>query len=352
MRIAIGMLLGLKRATGGGGGGPDITAPTFVSAALNTAGTSLALTFSETLDNGSIPANAQITVAGACRAPTVTGIGISGSVVTCTLSAPVLQGETVTFSYVVPVTGKIRDAAFNAAAAIASGAITNGSTVAFTPQNILGVTSGNYRADLGNVTIATGVSQWTDLSGNGRHYTQAGTTQQPLHTASDATLNNNPTITFDNTNDQMTSTYAPDLSAAPVFRWAIMKVITWTSGRSLLGGAGTTPPRVSMSGTTPNLQALAASSIGNNAGAVLGTWQRWRTQWHGTAGQASFRIGATAVTGASSGVGVRTTTTLGSGLSGANFAIAEEIYCDYVPTAAQIAALDTYGAARYPAAGF
>lgn len=63
---------------------------------------------------------------------------------------------------------------------------------------------GWWRADAGNVTIATGVSQWNDTSGNARHLTQATGSAQPAHTSSLAGMNNQPAVTFDGSNDQLT----------------------------------------------------------------------------------------------------------------------------------------------------
>lgn len=63
---------------------------------------------------------------------------------------------------------------------------------------------GWWRADAGNITIATGVSQWSDTSGNSRHLTQATGGAQPAYTASLAAMNNQPAVTFDGVNDQLT----------------------------------------------------------------------------------------------------------------------------------------------------
>lgn len=56
-------------------------------------------------------------------------------------------------------------------------------------------------ADLSTITIATGVSEWRDKSGNGRHFTQATGTNQPSY--SDTGFLGRPGITFDGSNDNL-----------------------------------------------------------------------------------------------------------------------------------------------------
>ena len=56
-------------------------------------------------------------------------------------------------------------------------------------------------ADLSTITIATGVSEWRDKSGNGRHFTQATGANQPSY--SDTGFLGRPGITFDGSNDNL-----------------------------------------------------------------------------------------------------------------------------------------------------
>lgn len=56
-------------------------------------------------------------------------------------------------------------------------------------------------ADLSTITIATGVSEWRDKSGNNRHFTQATGTNQPSY--SDTGFLGLPGITFDGVNDNL-----------------------------------------------------------------------------------------------------------------------------------------------------
>lgn len=52
--------------------------------------------------------------------------------------------------------------------------------------------------DVSTITIATGVSEWRDKSGNGRHFTQATTSKQPTYNATG--FNGRPTLVFDGSN--------------------------------------------------------------------------------------------------------------------------------------------------------
>jgi hypothetical protein len=55
--------------------------------------------------------------------------------------------------------------------------------------------------DSSTITIATGVSQWNDKSGNGRNATQATGVNQPLLISNE--LNGKPVVRFDGTNDSL-----------------------------------------------------------------------------------------------------------------------------------------------------
>lgn len=63
---------------------------------------------------------------------------------------------------------------------------------------------GWWRAD--EVTIVTGVSSWTDLSGNSNDLTQATTTKQPTW-AADSGPNSTPAISFDGVDDFLRATF-------------------------------------------------------------------------------------------------------------------------------------------------
>lgn len=74
----------------------------------------------------------------------------------------------------------------------------------FNPKSISGLEAW-YAADVASsITIETGVKQWNDLSGKGRHLVQNTTNNQPAHNS--VTLNGKPAVTFDGTNDSLRAT--------------------------------------------------------------------------------------------------------------------------------------------------
>ncbi len=103
----------------------DGVRPTLSSAAVS--GTALTLTYSETLDTGSVPAGSNFTVkvAGSAAAlATSSPVAVSGRAVTVTLASAVTAGQAVTASYT-KGTSPIRDAAGNDAANLTDKAVTN-----------------------------------------------------------------------------------------------------------------------------------------------------------------------------------------------------------------------------------
>lgn len=69
-------------------------------------------------------------------------------------------------------------------------------SVNFTPRSINGLTLWLDASDLSTITIATGVSQWSDKSGQGRHAVQATGGNQPTSGAN--TINGRNVIKFGN----------------------------------------------------------------------------------------------------------------------------------------------------------
>jgi hypothetical protein len=106
-------------------------------------------------------------------------------------------------------------------------------------------------ADLSTITIATGVSEWRDKSGNGRHMTAPGT--QPALAAN--SLNGLNTIAFDNRTTTQTLTNAYSYSGTDITLVSL--------AYSLRGSARTIYPRLwSMNATGQN-------DFGNTTGLLL-----------------------------------------------------------------------------------
>ena len=101
----------------------DGVRPAFVSAAVD--GSSLTLTYGEALDEGSRPASGDFTVQVDGSGRSVSGVSVSGRVVTLTLNPLVEHGDTgIRVSYT-PDTNPIRDAVGNDARGLSSQSVTN-----------------------------------------------------------------------------------------------------------------------------------------------------------------------------------------------------------------------------------
>ena len=101
---------------------PDLTPPRLTGAAVN--GSTLVLTYDETLDGASIPARGDFVVTAAGSTTGVDGVHVRGSAVTLTLATAVQAGQTVTLDYT-PGANPTQDMAGNDAAALSGQHVTN-----------------------------------------------------------------------------------------------------------------------------------------------------------------------------------------------------------------------------------
>lgn len=144
----------------------------------------------------------------------------------------------------------------------------------WSPLTIAGLTIW-LRADA--VTLGTGseVAQMNDLSGFGRHFTQATTTKRPLLIASDARFNGQPTVDFDGVDDYMSgSTMAAAFSAIAGIHYGVVFRADAITGNGAItspfanncvcGGAG------GFTGTALR-NTLVAYCYGNGAGVYYAT---------------------------------------------------------------------------------
>ena len=144
----------------------DRVRPELAAAAVD--GETLTLTWSEALDEGSMPAaNAfAVSVAGVARG--VTEVAVAGSAVTLTLAAAVTADDVVTVGYTVPAAPaapRIEDTAGNDAAAFSGEAATNNTAAPVnTPPTGLPTISGAARV---GETLTASVSEIADEDGLG-----------------------------------------------------------------------------------------------------------------------------------------------------------------------------------------
>lgn len=89
------------------------------------------------------------------------------------------------------------------------------------PTDAGNVLWGDWRSDLG-IAVATGVSGWTDVSGNNRVYAQASGPSQPAYVASSASFKSMPALDFDGSNDILAC--SSNVSAGPVSFAAVVRM--------------------------------------------------------------------------------------------------------------------------------
>ena len=102
--------------------GMDVRPPRLTRATVN--GSTLVLSYDETLDGVSVPSAGDFVVTAAGSTTGVNGVSVGGSAVTLTLAAPVQANQTVTLDYT-PGANPTQDMAGNDAAALSGQAVTN-----------------------------------------------------------------------------------------------------------------------------------------------------------------------------------------------------------------------------------
>ena len=225
----------------------DEVAPVLTGAAVN--GSTLTITFSEALNQGSAPPAGAFAVTVARTARTVAEVALSGNAVTLTLGSAVASGETVTVGYTAPTgadAALLKDAAGNAAAGFTSEAVTNGTPAQNTTPTGLPVITGPPRvgevltASTDGITDADGLDnvafayQW--LANDGTQDTEiegaTGATHEVAPTEVGKTLKVRVTFTDGGgTQETLTSAATEAVEALPVEVSIAAAVTPVTEGR-------------------------------------------------------------------------------------------------------------------------
>lgn len=205
------------------------------------------------------------------------------------------------------------------------------------------------RADLG-LTIGASFD-WQDQGPGNKDYTNATAANGPSLTATDATLSNLPTLTFNGTSQGCTSPLQlPAPGTSPTFLWMIVKQNAWVSNENLVSGDG--GPVIRQSNSSPNIRQFNTNLTTENPGAPLSLWRRVAC-WFSNSAADYLRAGSTNRTGVNAGNSADASAArhIGRNAGGTTFtsmSIAEIVYAD----ADYLAALDAYGTARYGAGLF
>lgn len=214
-----------------------------------------------------------------------------------------------------------------------------GSRNRFTPLRLTNLRAW-YRADLG-VTIATGVSQWADQSGNGNHLVQAVGGSQP--TVSANALNGQPMITF--VNKFMVSTFTMN---QPETIFAVIRQTAWSLNNFIYDGTTDLTVRLVQSAVTPELVGSADLLLAPDANLGIGTAGLSTFIVNGAS--SVYQVNSLTEVAGDAGADVAGGITLGAratGLNNASFQIAELIIMAAVATATERASVRAYSQARY-----
>lgn len=102
----------------------------------------------------------------------------------------------------------------------------------FSPKSIAGLALWVDASDASTYTVATGVSEWRDKSGNGRNFSQSTANNQPAVTTN--AQNGRTSFTFDGTNDSLTGPAAFSLTSThsvfAVLNPSVRKIASFLAG--------------------------------------------------------------------------------------------------------------------------
>ena len=167
-------------------------------------------------------------------------------------------------------------------------------------------------ADLSTITIATGVSEWRDKSGNGRHVSQGTASQQPSYDAI------NGIITFDGSNDILSSATVGASGLTSVSFLTVMRMNAGGNNEDIPMGIGPTGSIGAIrclyrmpNGTTVGFggwsRDVGSSAFSYDIGGQYRIIEAWNTQLATPNNVRITRDGATPIAYTTGGGGLNTT---------------------------------------------
>lgn len=208
----------------------DTSAPTHSSSAVNSAGTTVTMTYNEGLSSTTAPTSSFAVIAGGTSVA-VSSVSISGSTVVLNLATTIRIAQSVTVAYTDPTAGNdasaVQDIGGNDASTLSATSVTNNSTVKQT-QAALTLTTGstsfgtNFRlvtsggSGTGSVSYSTSSGSCSIINTDSLTATSAGSCVVVATKAADATFASafdTQTITVNRATRSMTIALSPSSSS-------------------------------------------------------------------------------------------------------------------------------------------
>lgn len=231
------------------------TAPVLSSASVN--GSTLTLTFDQSLKQTSIPAASAFAATIAGTATSVSNVAISGRTVTLTLAPAASHNDAVTIAYTPPSQNPLTDASDNDAAAISARSVTNN-----TPAPLSTLSTATVDGDTITLTFSGSLSANTALSTTSFTFSPANSATAASASGSTVTITLNTALSEGAT---ASITYTAPATATDGIQAADGRAVA-SFVSSLVNNTDTAPVvnSISVNGATLRIvfdQALASASV-------------------------------------------------------------------------------------------
>lgn len=215
-------------------------------------------------------------------------------------------------------------------------------STAFDPRSIANLAAWYNASDTASLTLETGVRQWSDLSGNGRHLAQTTLNNQPAVATS--AINSRPALDFDGSNDSLSATFT---LSQPVRIFCVGNLRAAGSQTQLFDGTANNTMRLYVN-TATEVAMFASGNLPATVASVTG-WFVWECVFNG-ASSSLIRNGTTLASGnaGSSVPGGLRLAVLGGGTSNfTNCQIAEVVLYSRAITASEASSVRSYLGGKY-----
>jgi|WetSurMetagenome_2_1015567.scaffolds.fasta_scaffold17056_2 hypothetical protein len=236
------------------------------------------ITFDQNLNSAIVPDTSAFALSG----KTITNVGISGAVVTLTISVAYDYGNTATAVYTKPATNPLTALVGGGKVDSFSQAVTN--NIVYLSLLSDGNTAGLYMfQDTASITqVSNEISRWNDHLGSGHDLLQATGGKQPTLQATGVRLVR--------ANGDFMKAGAFALSQ-PISVYVVIKQVSWTATTYVLDGNTSNTCRILCDTATPGLSVSAGASSPVDNGLAVGVWGILRICYNGVA-NSSFQINA------------------------------------------------------------